>query len=544
MESNGRPGCIHVSQVTADILIGMGKKHWVEARDEKVHCKGKGDMQTYFVSVNGADKSVVSSASPTSDASSRDEEDMFDVEVAVAELEGVQDETEDDRLDWVEKNYRRIGWVRDLLQEELEKVASQRGKAKGDPKIWKSKSSVSTTRFSWNGDMAKALLSSSDRSPKPISDDLSREILEFVSQVAYSHARVPYHNFDQTCCVIMSLDRMLKHVWTAFGSELKPSPLAKLACLFSALILNLSPPLAPNVDRRQGEGFVLAHQSAAELRSADAALELLRGERFRGLREALCANALEFQSFWGMVQNLILATDASGSILSEERDARWDLSFGSNADESAPHAKVISILEHVLLVAEEGYAAQHWENYLKWSTLLLSEYREMHKKGQLHEDPDRFWDRSRLDYFDSFVLPLAQKISDAGVLGSIGGEFYTYASQNRRELESAEGIKSMKESSHDSMNAVPVRIRRDSSKNRRWSVSVPNQVNKTKAAEMRKSAQGRKVATVPEVDEGRMGQKAVTVQEAADVPRIQASQRIVFERKLSNELEYENIVEV
>jgi hypothetical protein len=127
------------------------------------------------------------------------------------------------------------------------------------------------------------------------------------------------------------------------------------------------------------------------------------------------------------------------------RNERWDLTFGSNDGDTTPQAKAISILEHILLVTEEGYATQHWENYVKWSNLLLNEYREMYQVGQLHHDPDKFWDQSRLDYFDSFVLPLAEKVNGAGVLGSMGDEFYTYASQNRQELESLDGIANMKE---------------------------------------------------------------------------------------------------
>jgi 3'5'-cyclic nucleotide phosphodiesterase len=520
MESNGRPGCIHVSQVTADILKSMGKTHWVEARDEKVHCKGKGDLQTYFVSVSGVAKSVVSSATPDSEIST--DEDMFDVEVAVANLEGAQTETEDERLDWVEKNYRRIGWVRDLLQEQLEKVAGQRGKEKGDPRIWGIKSSVTSTGFSWSKNVTHALLSSGDGMSKELSDDLSREILEFVSQVAYSHPRVPYHNFDQTCCVLTSVDRMLKQISTVFGSEPKPSPLANLACLFSALIRNLSPPSPPTVGRQKGEGFVLFHQSAAEVRSADAALQLLKSDRFGGLREVLCANSKEFQSFWGMVQNLILATDISGGVLSEERDKRWNLSFGSSAGAPGQDAKVLSILEHVILVAEEGYAAQHWENYLKWSTLLLNEYREMYEKGEMHDDPDGFWDHSRLDYFDSFVLPLAEKVNDAGILGNMGGEFYNFATQNRRELETAEGIASMRESSRGSMIPLPPRLRSEASKRRWWSLLNPDLGTQAEA-------------TAAEMRDARSSRKPAPPEEA---------RQIVFEEAFSDEDSYVHIVEV
>jgi class 3 adenylate cyclase len=57
MESNGVRGRMHVSQTTADALIAKGKSHWLVAREDKIEVKGKGEMQTYFVTVN-LDKSV------------------------------------------------------------------------------------------------------------------------------------------------------------------------------------------------------------------------------------------------------------------------------------------------------------------------------------------------------------------------------------------------------------------------------------------------------------------------------------------------------
>jgi class 3 adenylate cyclase len=51
MESTGLRDMIQVSEDTANLLIKAGKKSWVTARDELVAAKGKGDMQTYWVSV-------------------------------------------------------------------------------------------------------------------------------------------------------------------------------------------------------------------------------------------------------------------------------------------------------------------------------------------------------------------------------------------------------------------------------------------------------------------------------------------------------------
>jgi hypothetical protein len=59
MESNGKRSRIHLSQETADLLIGAGKLSWVTVREDKIIAKGKGEMQTYWLGLN--DKSETAS---------------------------------------------------------------------------------------------------------------------------------------------------------------------------------------------------------------------------------------------------------------------------------------------------------------------------------------------------------------------------------------------------------------------------------------------------------------------------------------------------
>jgi Adenylate and Guanylate cyclase catalytic domain len=53
MESTGREHCIHASQETADILAALGKGFWVHPREDKIHAKGKGELQTYWINPKG-----------------------------------------------------------------------------------------------------------------------------------------------------------------------------------------------------------------------------------------------------------------------------------------------------------------------------------------------------------------------------------------------------------------------------------------------------------------------------------------------------------
>ena len=68
LESNGESGRIHVSESTAELLIDGGKSHWLTKRPDLVKAKGKGDLQTYWVTIKSVSASTPDQ--PTATASS------------------------------------------------------------------------------------------------------------------------------------------------------------------------------------------------------------------------------------------------------------------------------------------------------------------------------------------------------------------------------------------------------------------------------------------------------------------------------------------
>jgi len=52
MESLCLPGQIQISQETANLLIAAGRVKWIKPRKDLVHAKGKGLLQTYWLSIN------------------------------------------------------------------------------------------------------------------------------------------------------------------------------------------------------------------------------------------------------------------------------------------------------------------------------------------------------------------------------------------------------------------------------------------------------------------------------------------------------------
>jgi hypothetical protein len=58
MESTGIKNRIQCSTETAELLLASGKSQWITPRDETVHAKGKGELQTYWVQVKNANGST------------------------------------------------------------------------------------------------------------------------------------------------------------------------------------------------------------------------------------------------------------------------------------------------------------------------------------------------------------------------------------------------------------------------------------------------------------------------------------------------------
>ena len=50
-ESNGKPGRIHISKQTAEILQEAGLESWYRPRTHKIHAKGKGELETFWINI-------------------------------------------------------------------------------------------------------------------------------------------------------------------------------------------------------------------------------------------------------------------------------------------------------------------------------------------------------------------------------------------------------------------------------------------------------------------------------------------------------------
>ena len=98
MESTGVRGRIQVSQSTAALLTAAGKGHWLQPREDKVNAKGKGLLETFWLT-----KCAVTESSSSTD----DNTNPFAREI-------VKRQTND----------RFVEWMVELLGSHIKKIVS------------------------------------------------------------------------------------------------------------------------------------------------------------------------------------------------------------------------------------------------------------------------------------------------------------------------------------------------------------------------------------------------------------------------------------
>ena len=118
---------IHISKETADLIIEAGKQHWVRPRETKIHAKGKGKLQTYWLEIKPGSKDSHESFAPQ-DFESIGDDSMSSLNVGnlgvssiVAKFERVHKEN---RLDLAGR--RQVDYNVEVLHGMLKKVMAMR----------------------------------------------------------------------------------------------------------------------------------------------------------------------------------------------------------------------------------------------------------------------------------------------------------------------------------------------------------------------------------------------------------------------------------
>jgi hypothetical protein len=94
------------------------------------------------------------------------------------------------------------------------------------------------------------------------------------------------------------------------------------------------------------------------------------------------------------------------------------------------YVRMSSILEQLVQAADVGHTMQSWDVFKKWNEKL---YYELWAAKVNRRGPDCLgqWFEGQISFFDKYIFPLAQRLKQCKVFGSLGLLFYDNACLNR-----------------------------------------------------------------------------------------------------------------
>jgi class 3 adenylate cyclase len=498
VETTGEQGRIHISQETADLIIAAGKEHWLHKREEKVVAKGKGELQTYWLSMRSGMTRTGSCYSRSTSGSDLDspEDQLVDSDGIPTSLMEAARSVNPKLAEIDGKTSRLIDWNVDLLLQSLrqnvarrqslcQKKISKRHRlsfAQGKTIIDEVKETITLPRFD-----AESARHESRPEDIVLGPEVERELHDYVTTIAMMYRENPFHNFEHASHVTMSVVKLLSRIIapsdinvndsfnengtgaSTFASSLHDhtygitsDPLTQFACIFSALIHDVDHVGVPNTQLIKENASVAAHykgKSVAEQNSVDVAWSLLMEERFEKLQRTIYESDAEFKRFRELVVNSVMATDIMDKDLKALRNCRWEKAFNEapsdNNLEEAVNRKATIVIEHLIQASDVSHTMQHWHIYRKWNARLFEELYKAYVEGRAETDPSEFWYKGEIGFFDFYIIPLAKKLKDCGVFGVSSYEYLDYAERNRAEWEAKgqELVETMMESVRRSKRA-------------------------------------------------------------------------------------------
>jgi class 3 adenylate cyclase len=460
--NTGQKGKIQLSQETTDLLIGAGKAHWVTQRKEKVYAKGKGEMQTYWLSFVASG----GSSGPSHAASSEQ-----DVNETRNDREGTFEPKSDKQEAHMalEKTQRLVAWNSDVLLRLLKQIVARRKASdlplRGTAKLDESK--YVQAGISVIDEVREIItLPTFDRSVRQdeqnlelikLDENVVEQVYDYVSNIAALYRNNPFHNFEHASHVTMSVTKLLSRIVAPSNIDdiegsgkslhdhtygITNDPLTQFACVFSALIHDVDHPGVPNsqlIDEKTPIAQYYKNKSVAEQNSVDLAWKLLGDESYDALRSKIYTNEAEMKRFRELVVNSVMATDIVDKELKTLRNKRWEKAFSQTEEvgmtKDSIDRKATIVIEHLIQASDVAHTMQHWHIYRKWNERFFFECYKAYIDGRAAKDPSESWYVGEMGFFDFYIIPLAKKLKDCGVFGVSSDEYLNYAQRNRKEWE-------------------------------------------------------------------------------------------------------------
>jgi len=293
----------------------------------QVLAKGKGEMQTYWLSTNakGSDGQAISTSTDSSD------EDGVD-----AMMEDLEENKQ--RM----KTARLVNWTSEVMLRLIKQIVARRNfllERNPNRKTDADETVYGPERGTMVIEEVKEIIELPEENFNNITKNVESVYLDqavvgqlhqFVSSIAMMYNNEnPFHNFEHASHVTMSVCKLLSRIVAPSELEydgngtlhdhtygITSDPLTQLACVFSALIHDADHPGVPNAQLVK-EGTLLAanykNKSVAEQNSIDLAWGLFMQEPFQDLRKAIYTTASGLRRFRELVVNATMATDIVGT---------------------------------------------------------------------------------------------------------------------------------------------------------------------------------------------------------------------------------------
>lgn len=464
IEGSGKPGRIHCSKETADLIRDAGKEGWLEKRPDGVTIHGRGTLETYWVTVERERAESMTSVASDSE--------LMACSSYGPTIPGLD-----------EKTRRLVDWNVEMLLSIMRQILAYRGSR--DNRLQRRFSSVSlhsedsdsesnsnTTPLDEVKEIirlpefnVKSSLARMDPSAVEIAPNVVAQLHHLVSKIATMYHNNPFHNFDHASHVVQSVTKLMSRIVepahllegsddgsSQFAATLHDhsfgitsDPLTQFACAFSALIHDVDHYGVSNAQLvKEHDPLAQKYQrSVAEQNSLDLSWNLLMQDNYAQLRSFLLPNPNDLTRFRQLVVNSVMATDIVDKDLKNLRNARWDKAFQKGDSvhhvDASPrdevNRKATIVIEHIIQASDISHTMQHWHVYRKWNQNLFEELYVAYLNGRMEKDPAEFWYRGEFGFFDFYIIPLTRKLKECGVFGVSSDEYLNYALKNRAEWE-------------------------------------------------------------------------------------------------------------
>ncbi len=452
-----------MSRATADLLTQAHKNHWLEKREDPIHAKGKGLMETYWIRAykkRRTPKKEKSYLEYNENSETSDSEGFSDSDLLLSSFTSSTSRLSDTMSENSLHEFSRgdgialydlpaysshhaekelIEWHVKVLGQYLRKNLHQRNLQGGvtrSPLQGRNKDLIRAScpfdEISETIPMLNQLRTKThtqtitDPSSVVLPSRVVDQLRDFVTTIAQSYRQNHFHNFARATHTAMFMHKFLQeiHKCGPSGREhdcisaVDSDPQVQFALMLAALIHDADHAGVPNdllAKEKPDLAKIYKGRLLAEQHALEFSWELLTDKCFEGLHECLFTTRTEMLRFRQIMVNLVLATDQVDKELLGIRALRWEEGFSLHHDmvpgRERIRLKISVFIEILLQTADLSHTMQSWDIYLRWSKKQYLEVHDAYFTGRSVDDPEKTWYAREAFILDRQAIPLAEKLA-------------------------------------------------------------------------------------------------------------------------------------